>query len=942
MEAVVSASHGAFGPLLVKLNDLLAGEYARLKGVRREMRSLRSELSNMHAALQKYTMLQDPDIQVKAWISEVRELAYDTEDCVDKFIHRLGSPGARHHHHRGIKEFFRRSARRLKTLGSRRQIAKQIVELKARVMSVKDQRTSYKLDDMVCGTSGHAVVDPRLAALFIEEAHLMGIEDPRDDLAKWALDAENSLGTRCRVLSIFGFGGLGKTTLANEVYRQIREHFHCHAFVSVSQKPDVRKIIMDIISQVPCHDGFTKDIQFWDEKRSIEKLRELLQDKRYLVVIDDIWSTSAWNTIKCAFPENNCSSRVITTTRIFDVASSCCQVGYDRIYYMEPLSDLHSKKLFFNRIFGSEDCCPDILKDVSEAILRKCGGLPLAIISISGLLASRPAVRNEWEKIRKSIGFALDKSQSLEGMKSILSLSYSSLTPNLKTCLLYFSNFPEDYKIERDTLVRRWIAEGFISEERGQSRQEVAENNFYELINKSIVQPMDIGYDGKACACRVHDLMLEFAISKAAEENFITVLGGQMVLPNSNCYIRRLSVQHINSELASTLASKELHHVRSLTASGCIKQMPNLVEFESLRVLDFEGCEGLKEYDLNNINKLFKLKYLSLRSTCISHVPSGVVMLHDLETLDLRDTYIQELPAGIVQLSRLQYLLTARCIFYGETTIPSGIGKMKSLCEISGFNITTSSVGAVEELENLINLTELHVVFNGGGSDKYKWHEEMLLSSLCKLGRYSLQSFRIQSKDSTPLDFLDSWCPPPSSLQLFIMSTSYYLPKPPKWLAPTVTSLTHLNINLSEITEEDINILGRMPGLISLELWFKTVRKERLIVQGNGFRSLKEFYFIHSYYFAGARYLLFEEGAFPKVEKLQVPFYVSVAEAYGLYLGIEHLPCLKDVEVGIYNEGATASESKAAVVAIRNEANAHPNHPRVTIFGQEKISFHFS
>lgn len=141
---------------------------------------------------------------------------------------------------------------------------------------------------------------------------------------------------------------------------------------------------------------------------------------------------------------------------------------------MEPLSDLHSKKLFFNRIFGSEDCCPDILKDVSDAILRKCGGLPLAIISISGLLASRPAVRNEWEKIRKSIGFALDKNQSLEGMKSILSLSYNSLTPNLKTCLLYFSNFPKDYKIERDTLVRRWIAEGFISEEREQSQQEVA------------------------------------------------------------------------------------------------------------------------------------------------------------------------------------------------------------------------------------------------------------------------------------------------------------------------------------------------------------------------------------------------------------------------------------------------------------------------------------
>jgi disease resistance protein RPM1 len=609
---------------------------------------------------------------------------------------------------------------------------------------------------------------------------------------------------------------------------------------------------------------------------------------------------------------------------------------------MEALSELDSKRLFLKRIFGSEDCCPDVVKEVSDEVLKKCGGLPLAIISISGLLANIPTVRNEWLKVKRSIGFVLEKNQSLEGMKSILSLSYNSLTPNLKTCLLYFSNFPEDYEIERDTLLRRWIAEGFISEERGQSCQEVAENNFYELINKSLVQPVDIGYDGKARACRVHDMMLEFAISKAAEDNFITVLSGQMAVPNSHCYIRRLSIQYINQELASLLAYKDLCHIRSLTATGCIKNLPNLAEFETLRVLDFEGSEDLKEYDMSSMDKLFQLRYLSLRSTCISKVPLGIVMLRDLETLDLRDTFIEDLPPSIVQLDKLQHLLTARCIFYGETKIPSGIGKMRSLRVISGFNITKSSVGAVEELESLTSLIELHVVFNGGGSDKYKKHEEMLISSLCKLGKYKLQSFRIHSKDSTPLEFLDSWSPLPSSLQIFIMSTSYYLPKAPKWIAPALTSLAYLNINLSEVTEEDILILGEMPALISLELWFKAVRKERLAVQGIGFRCLKEFYFIHSYYVAGARYLLFEKGALPKVEKLQVPFYVSVAKAYGLYLGIEHLPCLKDAEISLYNEGAASSESKAAAVSIRNEANVHPNRPRVTIFGAEEISFHFS
>uniref|UniRef100_A0A8R7PPF5 Disease resistance protein winged helix domain-containing protein n=1 Tax=Triticum urartu TaxID=4572 RepID=A0A8R7PPF5_TRIUA len=210
---------------------------------------------------------------------------------------------------------------------------------------------------------------------------------------------------------------------------------------------------------------------------------------------------------------------------------------------MKPLNGSHSKRLFLKTIFGSEDCCPDMLRDISYEILKKCGGLPLAINSISHLLARGPINKQEWEKVKRSIGSDLSKSQSLEGMKNILSLSYNVLPGHLKTCLLYLSIFPEDYVIDKERLVRRWIAEGFISEERGQSKQDVAEKYFYELINKNMVQPVDIGHDGKARACRVHDMMLELLISKSAEENFITVVdSGQTVLANRQGFIRRLSI----------------------------------------------------------------------------------------------------------------------------------------------------------------------------------------------------------------------------------------------------------------------------------------------------------------------------------------------------------------------------------------------------------------
>ncbi|KAF7046450.1 hypothetical protein CFC21_055476 [Triticum aestivum] len=584
---VVSASQGTLGPLLEKINGLLANEHASLNGgLRREVRYLKSDLADMHTMMKKYTMLEDPDVLVKEWISLLRELSYDAEDCLDKFVQKLDSGGS----HGGFKGIVRRASLLPKKIKSRRGFAEKIGELKVCVKNLRELKS--KLDDTACVTSYHSTVDPRLSARFADGGHLVGIDGPRDDLTKWMVEVGNSSAkNHRRVLSIVGFGGLGKTTLANQVYRKTEGHFHCQAFVSVSQKPNIKKIIMDLISQVSSH-GFTEDIDNWDERRSIEELRGLLQGKRYLVVIDDIWSIEAWNIIKSALPENNCSSRIITTTRIIDVARSCCVDRDDRMYEMQFLSDYHSKKMFFKRIFGFEDV-PDMLEEVSKEILKKCGGLPLAIISMSSLLANRPAKKEEWEKVITSTGSA-----SLEGMKGILWLSYKDLPDNLKTCLLYLSNFPEGSVIERDRLVRRWISEGFISENRGQSQQEAAENCFYELINRNLIQAVDICYDGKVRACRVHAMMLELIISKSAEDNFVTVIGsGQTGLVNHHGSIRRLSVQHIDQNLASVLANEDLSHVRSLTvtSSSCIKHLPSFASFQNLRVLDFEGCDGLEK-----------------------------------------------------------------------------------------------------------------------------------------------------------------------------------------------------------------------------------------------------------------------------------------------------------------------------------------------------------
>ncbi|KAF7096851.1 hypothetical protein CFC21_098741 [Triticum aestivum] len=953
MAPVVSATLGALGPLLVKLGGLLAGEYGRLKGVRRE-----------------YTKLEDPSGQVKAWISLVRELAYDTEDIFDKFIHHLGKRG----HRGGFKDFLRKITLPLKTLGARHEIAdqiddlkdrikqlkkheiaNQIDDLKDRIKQVKKLKDSYKLNDAPSSTTRHTAVDPRLHALFAEEAHLVGMDGPRDDLAKWMVEEENNSSKPRKVLSIYGFGGLGKTTLANEVYRKIQGQFYCKAFVSVSQKPDIKKIMKDVISQVSCQDGYTKDSSDWDEMKSIAKLKELLQNKRYLIIIDDVWSTQAWNTIKCAFPENNCLSGIIVTSRIIGVAKSCCSGGDDCMYKLEALSDFHSRRLFFKRMFGSEEYCPSMLEEVSNKILKKCGGLPLAIISIAGLLANRPAIKEEWEKVKRSIGSALQKGRSLEGMCSILSLSYNDLPPNLKTCLLYLSVFPQDYVIDRERLVRLWIGEGFIPEEPGQSRQEVAENYFYELIDKNIVQPVDIGCDGKVRACRVHGMMLEIIISKSAEDNFVTVVGeGQRSLVNRQGFIRRLSVQHISRELADALACMDLSHVRSLTvsSSACLNHFPSLDNFEALRVLDCEDCEGLAEFVMNGMGKLFKLKYLSLGGKIISKLPPAVTMLPglafaelsgtDIASLqpepeivmlhDLMETCLHELPlTRIVRLITLQHLLISSESWTQKRKwkIPVGIENMRDLLELSGFSVSSSSLGAVQHLGYLSSLTKLCIQLYDGGPEEDKRHEEALLSSLCKLGTWKLRYLWIHKLRGS-LEFLNTWSPPPLSIEIFRISGDSWFTNIPKWIAPELTNLLHLEISLTELRQEGLRTLGNLPGLLHLKLSLVAEPVERITVEGVGFPNLKKFVI----YSVAGSHIMFMEGAMPELEKLNVRLHVPLANKYGFYLGIQHLPCLEEVAVSFYEVAVAPFKIMAAAAAIRKEARVHPNCPTIDISGE--------
>ena len=181
--------------------------------------------------------------------------------------------------------------------------------------------------------------------------------------------------------------------------------------------------------------------------------------------------------------------------------------------------------------------------EVAELIMKKCKGLPLAIVTIGGFLAKQSKTPMEWKKLNSHIGAELEMNEGLRNIKSVLSKSYDGLPYHLKPCFLYLSIFPEDQDIKRNRLVHRWIAEGYSTEVLGKSAAEIAESHFMELIDRSMILPNKSTYFSQKVidSCKVHDLMREISISKAVEENLVFRLE-EGCNSNTNGMARHLSI----------------------------------------------------------------------------------------------------------------------------------------------------------------------------------------------------------------------------------------------------------------------------------------------------------------------------------------------------------------------------------------------------------------
>uniref|UniRef100_A0A0D9XQN1 AAA+ ATPase domain-containing protein n=1 Tax=Leersia perrieri TaxID=77586 RepID=A0A0D9XQN1_9ORYZ len=919
---IVSSLAGLMSPLLGKLGNLIEKEYAELKGVRKKLERLRKELMGINLALEKYTSMENSDMQVKAWTIEMRELAYDMEDSIDLFSYHIDHEPASTTV--GVKRIILKILRKVKKIHHRHKFAKQMHQLQVLVNEAYKRQKRYKLEE---GASSNSFmeIDPRLPALYVEVEKLVGIEGPSKEIIERLIGEEPR--RQRRVVSIVGAGGSGKTTLAKQVYEKIKGQFSCAAFVSVSQKPNINNLMRELLSRIGSGCGASGETELYSDQQLIDKLRACLEKERYLVVIDDIWQKSAWETIQCALLKNNHASRVITTTRIKSVAQFCCTPDEHNVYQMKPLSKSDSENLFLKRTFGAEEKCPSQLEGAINKILYKCDGLPLAIITLASLLAEKPRIKEEWEKVLNYIGSVPKEDSELEVMDQILSLSYNDLPHHMKNCFLYLSTFPEDHDIGKDILVWKWIAEGFIVAKKGFTLEEIAESYFHELINRSLVQPVNMVHGVGEQGCRVHDIVLNFIVSRSAEENFLTVLDGQE-LPSSKARIRRLSVW--NKQQFSGLISQgimKLPHIRAI--SICYVDswtLPHYLDLPVLRVLDLEGCRAVKNVHLDSIISLFHLRYLGLSRTSIDSLPVQIGKLEYLQTLDVSSTLVRRLPESIIQLKRLMRLVG------NELILSDGFGNMESLQELGIVDGCNCSINFGKDLELLTKLRVLRVMFKCEETSDLDIRKKSLMLSLCKLGGNSLRSLYIKSLVTGVDCSADSWCPPPILLQKFEYNGVRYFSSFPKWIKPSLVDLAYLDFRIERMEGEDLLVLGSLPALTVLCLTAKRIPEDGLMIISHGaFQCLTRLEFCNT----DGPGLMF--GAdMPRLEWLKLEFSADKAQAtYGsLVVGIQHLSSLKriDLTVGkISSEVGSDLTQETIKSVISDQVQMHPHNPKVNV-----------
>uniref|UniRef100_A0A0E0MHS2 Uncharacterized protein n=1 Tax=Oryza punctata TaxID=4537 RepID=A0A0E0MHS2_ORYPU len=498
------------------------------------------------------------------------------------------------------------------------------------------------------------------------------------------------------------------------------------------------------------------------------------------------------------------------------------------------------------------------------------------------------------------------------GPSFIVEIVYSTMPNQYKSCMLYLSIFPPGCVIRRSSLIRRWVVEGIITERYNITAQETASRCFDGLVGKLILCPSEIDDLGKVKTCIVHPLVHEVITTRAAHGSDLSM--GAILAPPE--LARHLSIRFSTKQHMSP--SQPISDILIFLTS-----LPSTSLLGLIKMLDLEGCKGLKKRHLKNICCIYLLKYLSLRNTDVTKLPKAIQNLLYLETLDIRQTRIHAFPSKSLVLPMLKHLHSGNTVcpsknkddtrqqeLFSSVLMPRRIGKMRNMEILSHVDVPHGAIELVD-VGQLLKLSKLGVVMDGADKDGIGRLFGVIRRLHSCLRCLSIR-IRSSSSDDGSRDFDMSMLDDSDSLPRLLESLTISGIR--SGLPPCIEhlhQLTRVTLCDTFLTECAIPVLGKLVGLRSLRLRRRSYVPGDLTIFRREFKNLV-FLSIEGSDIVNIR---FSEGAAHRLEKILWRF-----TRMDSLVGIGHLLSIKELEL----EGDCHLEK---IGAIQHEIHQHPNNP---------------
>ncbi|CAI9111756.1 OLC1v1012068C2 [Oldenlandia corymbosa var. corymbosa] len=562
-------------------------------------------------------------------------------------------------------------------------------------------------------------------------AKILEINEPMvglDDEIQIIIDRLTRGTKQLDIVSVVGMAGLGKTTLAKNVYHHgaITAHFNIRSWCTVSQVYSKRSLLIEILSGTG-YSSIGEDSKMREDDLAL-LLYQSLKGKNYLVVLDDVWDAEVWSILKISFPNDNKGNRILLTSRHENMALQI-KPHSGNPHQLRLRTDIESWELFQMKIYF-EECCPIEVLARAKAISQHCKGLPLMILVVAGFLSNmETGMWGEVEDIlREGSGIVTDQ------CKETLDLSYRHLPNYLKQCFLYFGLFKEDLQIPTRELLQMWIAEGFVERtEREQQLEDVAQGYMLELIQRNLVMVAQTGSKGKVKYCVLHDLLHDFSRAKGIEESFMHRVHGHEL----NTYTEpdmsyRLSVypEGVHEFMEPKLLWPRLRtlliesHDKMFSQAHCwYGIIYNFCQYKLLRVLDLRKM-GRFVFFPSVVQLLTHLKFLAFQVACLSvMIPPSIANLSNLETFIVLGGKELLLPNTLWNMRKLKHL-QGRSHWVLPTEIAEHLFNLENLLTLSTVKFSCGLTMMKEVLRKFPNLRRLKCYLN---QDEVRSMEDSLM-----------------------------------------------------------------------------------------------------------------------------------------------------------------------------------------------------------------------